>query len=164
MRYQVTLAGKTREIDVEQDVDGKPRVRIDGTPFEGEFLVRDGAVSIRRGADVHEVFVGGKGERATIAMRHHRVIAQVENAQHARKKGAGASGPASKSVRSPMPGRVVSVRVQKGDDVAAQQTVVVVEAMKMENELRAAIAGKVAAVHVREGDNVEASALLISFE
>jgi pyruvate carboxylase subunit B len=60
-----------------------------------------------------------------------------------------------------MPGRVVKVLVAVGDEVAAQQAVVVVEAMKMENELRANVAGRVESVHVKAGDAVEGSALLV---
>jgi biotin carboxyl carrier protein len=59
-----------------------------------------------------------------------------------------------------MPGRVVRVLAAKGDEVAAGEGLVVVEAMKMENELRAPRAGRVAEVAVREGQAVEAGALL----
>ena len=61
---------------------------------------------------------------------------------------------------SPMPGRVVRVLAAAGADVAAGQGLVVVEAMKMENELRAPRAGRVAEVAVREGQAVDAGALL----
>ena len=60
-----------------------------------------------------------------------------------------------------MPGKVVRVLVHPGDRVLARQPLVVVEAMKMENELRAARDGQVAKVHVEEGASVEAGALLI---
>ena len=61
---------------------------------------------------------------------------------------------------APMPGRVVRVLAAVGDDVRARQPVVVIEAMKMENELRAARDGVVVEVHAREGQSVEAGALL----
>jgi biotin carboxyl carrier protein len=64
-------------------------------------------------------------------------------------------------VVSPMPGRVVKVLVAPGDDVAARQGLVVVEAMKMENELRAPRAGRVSEVRVREGAPVDANTVLI---
>ena len=73
--------------------------------------------------------------------------------------GAGAgSGP--QRLVAPMPGKVVRVLVKAGDAVTARQPVVVVEAMKMENELRASRDGTVAEVHVREGQSVDAGALL----
>ena len=63
-----------------------------------------------------------------------------------------------------MPGRVVRVLVAKGDEVAARQAVVVVEAMKMENELRAARAGRVKDVLVAAGSLVEAGRVLVVIE
>ena len=60
-----------------------------------------------------------------------------------------------------MPGKIVRVFVRPGDTVTARQPLVVVEAMKMENELRANRDGTVAEVHVREGLSVEAGAPLI---
>ena len=74
--------------------------------------------------------------------------------------GAGtASGP--QRLVAPMPGKVVRVLVKAGDTVTARQPVVVVEAMKMENELRASREGTVTEVHVREGMSVDAGALLL---
>ncbi len=64
-------------------------------------------------------------------------------------------------VRTQMPGRVVRVLVEEGQDVEAGQPVVVVEAMKMENELKAPVAGSVRRVHVGAGDVVEARAVLV---
>jgi biotin carboxyl carrier protein len=63
-----------------------------------------------------------------------------------------------------MPGKVVRVLVQAGDVVSARQPLVVVEAMKMENELRAGRDGTVAGVHAFEGESVEAGALLVVIE
>jgi len=60
-----------------------------------------------------------------------------------------------------MPGKVVRVLVKSGDQVRARQPLVVVEAMKMENELRALLDGTVADVQVREGQSVDAGALLV---
>ena len=63
-----------------------------------------------------------------------------------------------------MPGRVVRVLVKPGDEVAARQGLVVVEAMKMENELAAPRAGRVKEVAVTEGQSVEAGRLLVVVE
>ena len=79
---------------------------------------------------------------------------------------AGTSGQAQGrvAIKAPMPGKVVRVLVQVGAEVEAGQGVVVVEAMKMQNELKAARAGTVSEIHVRENDTVEANALLIVVE
>ena len=64
-------------------------------------------------------------------------------------------------VTAPMPGKIVKLLVKPGDQVQPRQGVVVVEAMKMENELRARAAGTVSEVRVREGASVEAGAILV---
>jgi biotin carboxyl carrier protein len=67
-------------------------------------------------------------------------------------------------VTAPMPGRVVRVLVQAGDEVAAKQGVIVVEAMKMENELRSPKAGRVKEVSVTPGTSVDAGRVLLVVE
>jgi biotin carboxyl carrier protein len=78
-----------------------------------------------------------------------------------RKEEHGAAGAGPQRLVAPMPGKVVRVLAKVGDRVAARQPVVVVEAMKMENELRASREGTVAEIHAREGMSVDAGALLI---
>jgi biotin carboxyl carrier protein len=63
-----------------------------------------------------------------------------------------------------MPGKIVKVLVKPGDHVTAKQGLIVIEAMKMENELRAARDGQVKDIHVAEGDLVEAGRLLTVIE
>ena len=63
-----------------------------------------------------------------------------------------------------MPGRVVRILVSEGDDVTEGQAVIVVEAMKMENELRSPVSGTVLRICVGEGDQVQARTDLIDFE
>lgn len=72
---------------------------------------------------------------------------------------AAAEGP--QRVTAPMPGKIVKLLVKPGDRVEPRQGVVVVEAMKMENELRARAAGTVSEVRVTEGASVEAGAILV---
>ena len=81
------------------------------------------------------------------------------------KKGTGAAhGNGPQRVVAPMPGKVVRVLVKAGDDVKARQGLVVVEAMKMENELRAARDGRVREVAVAEGQSVDAGTVLLVVE
>jgi propionyl-CoA carboxylase alpha chain len=84
------------------------------------------------------------------ALLHHMPVPQVRDT--------------SKLVLSPMPGAVFGVKVKVGDEVAPGQEVVVVEAMKMQNALRAQVAGKVKAVLVKQGQTVVADQVLIEFE
>jgi biotin carboxyl carrier protein len=84
--------------------------------------------------------------------------------RHRRSSGGTGSGLGPREIVAPMPGRVVKLLVGAGDRVAANQGLVVVEAMKMENELRAPREGVVAAVRVSEGMSVEANTVLVVVE
>jgi biotin carboxyl carrier protein len=89
-------------------------------------------------------------------------VAVTVNGRRRRRTGeSGAPGSGPLRIVAPMPGKVVRVLVQTGDAVHARQPVVVVEAMKMENELRTDREGTVAEIHTREGVSVEAGALLV---
>ena len=91
-----------------------------------------------------------------------RVLVGVNGRRRFGRKDEGtraATGP--QQVVAPMPGKIVRVLVQSGEAVRARQPLVVVEAMKMENELRAARDGTVAEVHAQEGQSVDAGALLV---
>lgn len=79
-----------------------------------------------------------------------------------RRAGGGAAGP--RPVKSPMPGRVVRLLVEQGDEVDEHQGVIVIEAMKMQNELKAPKAGRVASIAVGVGDTVGAGEVLVVVE
>lgn len=74
------------------------------------------------------------------------------------------SGSDAKEVKTQMPGRILKVLVLEGQMVEAGQTLIIMEAMKMENEIRASAAQKVSKLFVKAGDSVEAGSLMISFE
>jgi len=95
-----------------------------------------------------------------------RVVAVTVNGRRARRGSRDAAGTAAGEQRvvAPMPGRIVKVLVGPGDEVAARQGVVVVEAMKMENELRAQRSGRVREVSVAPGASVEAGRVLVVLE
>jgi biotin carboxyl carrier protein len=103
------------------------------------------------GRSRHEVTVNGATLAATRLTGYRRA------------RGA-AGGHGSGRLLAPMPGKVVRVLVAAGDEVEARQGLVVVEAMKMENELRAGRAGRVREIAVVEGASVEAGALLVVLE
>lgn len=68
------------------------------------------------------------------------------------------------SVKSPMPGKITSIKKQVGDTVKAGESVVILEAMKMENELKSPISGIVEVIHVEEGKSVEKNTVLIEIK
>ena len=106
------------------------------------------------GAAAGELLVGLGGRTISVTVNGRR-SAHAETGLH---------GHGQIAVTAPMPGRVVRVLVAAGDEVAARQGVVVVEAMKMENELRAPRAGRVKEVSVTAGTPVEAGRILAVIE
>ena len=167
MKYIVDIAGRRVEVIVDGEqvsIDGaSPRVArisgIEGTPVR--------LVTI--GNAVHRVTARRDGQRGRYLLRidgrRYAVEALDERTRAIRDMSAAAAGPVGpQPVRAPMPGLIVRVGVKPGDDVQAGQGVAAMEAMKMENELRAPAAGRVKVVHAVVGQAVEKGALLVEFE
>ncbi len=165
MRYLVTIDGVPREIDVQITPAGTASVSVDGAPIEADVVQVPGGVSLKIDGRVYDVLSGGKATARQVSAGELRAIASVENERsRARRERRGGAEAGGKEVHSPMPGRVVKILVAVGDEVEAQQPVIVVEAMKMENELRATSAGKVKSIAVSEGQAVEGDTLLVTLE
>ncbi len=165
MKYRVTIEGREREVDVTLAPSGAGTETRDGPPLAAEVERVPGGVSLRLGARVYDIASGGKPEGAQGAAGSARAIAEVVSERaRARAKKSGASGSGANELRAPMPGRIVKVLHKAGDAVVVGDPCVVIEAMKMENELRAPKDGTVKAVHVAEGVSVESQALLVTFE
>jgi biotin carboxyl carrier protein len=165
MQVRVVIEGTSRQIDVARRTDGRWAVSVDGEAVDAEIHEVHGGVCVSIGGRTWDVAVGGGGEERTVAAGAARSLATVETerARAKAKKRGGAGGAASKSLVSPMPGRIVKVLCAAGDEVAAGAPLVVIEAMKMENELRAAGPVKVASVQVTPGQSVEGGAVLVTF-
>lgn len=167
MRYFVTLTegAEPRVIDVAELPSGALTVSLDGKPVDVDVLPLEKGLSIRVDGKVIDLSIEGVLPEVGAVASGHRSYVRVES-ERARAAAASkrSGGPADKTVKSPMPGRVVKVHVAVGDEVVVGQPLLVVEAMKMENELKAKLAGKVAEVFVAAGAAVEANARLLSLE
>jgi pyruvate carboxylase subunit B len=124
---------------------------------------------VRVGDEVHRIVVrrGERRGRYTIWVDGFRyeVDALDERTRAIQDLAAAASGPRGPApLVAPMPGLIVRVNVAPGDRVAAGAGLIVMEAMKMENELRAPAAGRVKAVHARPGTAVEKGTVLVELE
>lgn len=109
------------------------------------------------------------GGQTEVTVSHHlnqrRLPVAVRDKKHLRGNiGAGAGAGGRVTLTAPMPGKVVRVLVNAGDEVAAQQGILIVEAMKMQNELQAPRAGKVAELRATEGQTVNAGDVLAVIE
>jgi biotin carboxyl carrier protein len=121
------------------------------------------------GDAVHRLTARREGARGIYVLRidgrRYPVEALDERTRTIRDMSSAAAGPAGpQPVRAPMPGLMVRIDVSVGDQVAAGQGVAAMEAMKMENELRAPAAGRVKTVLVKVGQAVEKGAMLVEFE
>jgi len=164
MKYEVEIHGRELSIDLEER-NGRVYARVGTRNYDLDvvspepgvytFLADDRVYE----ADVWEaspnslrVQIGGQLFSTTIIDRKHRRPA----AEH------GTEG--RQSLIAPMPGKVVRVLLEAGDDVTAGQGVVVVEAMKMQNEIKSPKTGRVAEIRVAEGATVNANQVLAIVE
>ena len=126
----------------------KRRVTVDGEEFE---------VEVEREGDAGRVVVGGK-----------EYSIQVDGGTHS-ETGRGSAGRSSGRMRSgtissPIPGKVVTMHVAVGDQVEEGEVLLILEAMKMQNEIQAPIQGTVSEVNCESGDSVEANVPLVIIE
>jgi biotin carboxyl carrier protein len=116
------------------------------------------------GRSIDVAITSRPGGECLVQFPHVAVSAVVEGRRAQRRGPKDAGGTGEQRILAPMPGRVVRVLVKPGDEVVARQGLVVMEAMKMENELAAPRAGRVKDVLVTEGTSVESGRLLVRLE
>ena len=165
MRYHVTIAGCSRVVEIDGD-----RVTVDGRILGAQVAhVRDSLYSLLLdgrswtfdaragdGAGSWSLVVDGSELRADVVDERTRAIREMTN------RPGDSTGP--RPVRAPMPGMIVRIEVEAGESVTAGQGIAVIEAMKMENELKAARDGVVARVLVDAGQAVEKGTVLVEFQ
>jgi biotin carboxyl carrier protein len=171
MTFEVELNGRSRSVSIERAGSrDRFRVTVDGVPTlvdaqrSGEYgvslLFPDGAhagarVSLAPGSGAGELLAYLRGRSTSVIVNGRRRGRAVDGAS-------GAHG--EQRIVAPMPGRVMRVLAAPGDQVQVRQPVVVVEAMKMENELRSPKTGRVKEVAVSAGASVEAGRVLMVIE
>jgi biotin carboxyl carrier protein len=161
--FEVTVWGRTVRAEVRGGA-GRYTVLIDGRAVEVD--AREAgphALSLLVAGRSHDIGVEKREGGYRVLVRGEVVeVGLVEAARGAAVPRRPASG--LSRVQAPMPGKLVRVLVSAGEEVGAGQGLVVMEAMKMENEIRAPRAGRVKEAPVREGQAVETGALLVLLE
>lgn len=167
MTVWLEIGGKKRRVELPPSiVDGTARgpmeCAVDGRVMQVDTqMLQPGVLSlVSEGRqyqcilDGDAVLIGGK--------RFEFEVTDPRSLQGRRGGGSGGAGP--RAVKAPMPGRVVRVLAAAGEEVSEHQGIVVIEAMKMQNELKAPKAGRVARIAVSVGDAVAANEVLAVIE
>jgi biotin carboxyl carrier protein len=162
MKYTAIINDKTYEIEI----GANNTVSINGQIHKVDFRSIDGNAQysllldnhswealVDRNGDEYRILIGGELNVVLVQDERTRKMAKAEGKQ--------ATSAGEVIIKAPMPGLVRGVNVKVGDEVAARQGVVILEAMKMENELRAPRAGVVREVRVKAGDAVEQGQVLV---
>lgn len=165
MKLALTIAGQEKAIEILAPGPAC-RFRFDGGPLREAHaeIVEPSVYSVLMDGRSYEARVEERPEGLVVVIDGHRFEIEVHDPRRwFRKSGRGGSaGP--QSVTSPMPGKVVRVLVSAGDSVKAGQGLIVVEAMKMQNEMKAPRDGTVLAICSKEGSTVAAGEVLATIE
>ena len=167
MKYFTKIDGENYEIQI-LERDGATFAAINGDEYEVDFhCVRGAAWSLRLGDRSLPVSFEPRPDGVSVTVESESYVVNVQDertrAARAVSKGKG-SRDQSKTVLSMMPGIVREVRVEPGDTVAAGDALLILEAMKMENEIRAALDGTVKTVHVTPDSTVNKGDALVTLE
>lgn len=162
MKYVVTLAGREFRVDLDGD-----QVSVDGRPVAANVARVPGSPELCLTIDGHLHTLAVEGQDHGVWRLVDRgavrdILIEDERTRHIRSlAGAGKSTVGGGVLKAPMPGLVVRISVSEGDLVVAGSGLVVLEAMKMENELKAPAGGRVSAILVLAGQAVEKGQVLL---
>ena len=156
MILNIEIYGVLRKVELEKQGDDGYLVSIDGKHVEVEAsFPRPGVLSLLIAGRIYRCVLDEDSTDPAMYVGHERLPFRVDDPRSLtarRSKGRLAAGPIS--IKAPMPGRVVRLSRAEGDEVESQQGVIVIEAMKMQNELKAPKAGRVVRILVEVGDAV----------
>ena len=173
MTFEVEAGGTRRTIEIERGRGGWV-VTVDGRAMSAIVNRTEARWSLLYGQNSENGDTTSKRSYEIVLEPRHRGeqlvhiggrvvrVSFLDRGRRSSNADGGTSG--AREIVAPMPGRIVKVLVQAGDQVSANQGLIVVEAMKMENELRTPRSGTVASVRVTEGMSVEANAVLVVVE
>ncbi len=160
MRRHVRIGSKIEELDVQ--FEGRTLVVTTSQGTRAVDLVPlPGGASLILDHRVYDIALSKRGHDIEMRKRDSHCFASVRKRATTHSEAPPAN---SRELRTRMPGRIVKVFVREGDEVQPHQALILLEAMKMQNEIRATAAAKVATLEVHEGEIVEANALLLQFE
>jgi biotin carboxyl carrier protein len=162
MKFDVQIAGKTRTVELQLDSD-RWQISLDGVALDADAVeISPNIFSILLNGESYEVRLAAANDgKLTLQTRHHEFVAQVidPRAWRGRRHGP-VEAEGRQQIVAPMPGKVVRLLVKTGDKVETGQGLLVVEAMKMQNEVRSPKTGTVERLLANEGQAVNAGDIL----
>jgi biotin carboxyl carrier protein len=168
IRYYVTVHGHEHTVDITESPTGGPaRVALDGDPVEADLVPLSGAALHSLILDGHsrEMILGRDGTKVTVWLDGEKMdVVVYDEVSKALSSIGGAAAAGPSVVAAPMPGVVVDIPVKVGDVIEVGTAVVVLEAMKMQNELTAESAGIVDSIEVTVGQNVAGGDTLVKLK
>jgi biotin carboxyl carrier protein len=160
MKREIRIEGKSRQVEANRRGD-RWEFRIDGKPVEADVAeIAPGAYSILLGGKSFVVRVEPHKAGLEIEVGSRRIAAQVIDPRRRRAGIAQMELEGRQQIFAPMPGKVACVLVGQGKAVEADQAILVLEAMKMQNEVRSPKAGTIERLLVKEAQAVNAGDLL----
>lgn len=143
---------------------GEQPIEVDSADLENAVQVAPGVYSILRDGRSYEVRAIETEDGLQVRVNGHDYLAEVRDQRDAPPKSRTGGGEGRQKVMASMPGKVIRVLVEEGDTVEAGQGLVVVEAMKMQNEMKSPKAGRVAQLAAKPGGAVMAGEVLAIIE
>ena len=162
MKFDVRISGKTRTIELQRNSE-RWQISLDGTALDADAVeIAPNVFSILLNGESFEVRIAPTSEgKLTLQTRHQDFTAEVVDPRAWRDRRHGAvEAEGRQQIVAPMPGKVVRLLVKAGDKVEAGQGLLVVEAMKMQNEVRSPKTGTVERLLAKEGQPVIAGEVL----
>jgi biotin carboxyl carrier protein len=164
MIYDVTSDGKSYRLELNR-ADGRWSCRLDGREVEVDaILARPDVLSLRIGNLAYEVKSERVANELHLWVGSSRFAVEVRDPRSLRGRTRAGDDQGPRKIVAPMPGKVVRLLVAEGDEVEAGAGIAVVEAMKMQNEIKSPKKGTIQKILVREGSAVNAGDVLIVVE
>jgi biotin carboxyl carrier protein len=164
MTYEVTIDGKTYRLELDQ-IEERWSCRLNGLDVEVDaVLARPDVLSLRIGNRVYEVKRERVGNDLHLGVGIQRFTAEVRDPRSLRGRPRTADDHGPRKLTAPMPGTAVRVLVREGEEVDAGTSVIVVEAMKMQNEIKSPKKGRIQKILVAAGAAVNAGDVLAIVE
>jgi biotin carboxyl carrier protein len=164
MTYDITVDGRNYRLDLNR-ADGRWSCRLDGRDVEVDaVLARPDVLSLRIGNQAYEVKCERMAGETHLWVGSARFAAEIRDPRSLRGRMRAVDDHGPRRLTAPMPGKIIRVLVRDGDEVEAGAGVLVVEAMKMQNEIKSPKKGRVQKILVSAGAAVNAGDVLAIVE